>query len=64
MTSQAPDWTWTFWEAAPELAPGRCTLVVRATDSAGETQPASVRETWNVKGYNNNAWHRVAVRVE
>ena len=51
-------------KAVLELAAGPCTLVARATDSAGETQPATVRETWNVKGYNNNARHRVSVQVE
>ena len=57
-------WTWSFWEAALHVAPGCHTLTVRATDSAGETQPASLSATWNVKGYNNNAWHRVAIRAE
>lgn len=57
-------WTWSFWEAAVELDRGTHILVVRATDAAGVTQPAEVRETWNVKGYNNNAWHRVVVRAE
>ena len=64
ITAQAPDWTWGFWESALELAAGPCTLVVRATDTAGRMQPAALSETWNVKGYNNNAWHRVSVRVE
>lgn len=64
ITAQGPEWTWAFWEAVLELAAGPCTLVARATDSAGETQPATVRETWNVKGYNNNARHRVSVQVE
>jgi sulfite oxidase len=54
-------WTWTFWEASLELAPGTHTLVVRATDSAGTRQPVSAWETWNVKGYSNNAWHRVTI---
>jgi sulfite oxidase len=57
-------WTWTLWEAAVQLAPGAHTIVARATDAAGTVQPATLRETWNVKGYNNNAWHRVAVRAE
>jgi len=57
-------WTWSFWEAALHVTPGCHTLAVRATDSAGETQPASLSATWNVKGYNNNAWHRVAIRAE
>ena len=53
---------WSFWEAALQLSPGCHILAVRATDSAGETQPPSLSATWNVKGYNNNAWHRVAIR--
>lgn len=54
-------WTWTFWEAELELTPGQHTLIVRATDSAGATQPPNIRDAWNVKGYNNNAWHQVTV---
>jgi sulfite oxidase len=57
-------WTWTLWEVALELAQGPHTLVVRAADSGGVTQPATLRETWNVKGYSNNAWHRVTIRAE
>ncbi|HEX3234021.1 MAG TPA: sulfite oxidase [Gemmatimonadales bacterium] len=57
-------WTWSFWEAALQLAPGCHALAVRATDSGGETQPPTLSATWNVKGYNNNAWHRVEIRAE
>jgi sulfite oxidase len=57
-------WAWIFWEAEVDLAPGRHILAVRATDSSGATQPPSVTATWNVKGYSNNAWHRVAIRAE
>jgi sulfite oxidase len=57
-------WTWALWEAALDLAPGPRTLVVRAVDSAGTTQPATLEDTWNVRGYNNNAWHRVTVHAE
>jgi len=57
-------WSWVFWEATVDLAAGRHTLVVRATDSAGTTQPRELAEVWNVKGYNNNAWHRVAIHAE
>lgn len=57
-------WTWTFWEAAIELEPGSHALVARATDSAGTAQPPTVSATWNVKGYNNNAWHRVEILAE
>ncbi len=54
-------WSWTHWEASAVLPVGRHTLVVRTTDAAGHTQPAQLRDVWNVKGYLNNAWHRVPV---
>ena len=64
LTAEGPAWTWAFWQATVHLAPGRHTLAVRATDSAGTTQPATLDAAWNVRGYNNNAWHRVVVRAE
>ncbi|MFB6286134.1 MAG: molybdopterin-dependent oxidoreductase [Candidatus Bipolaricaulia bacterium] len=57
-------WAWVFWEADVELTPGQHELVVRAWDSAANTQPESVAPLWNFKGYMNNAWHRVRVSVE
>ena len=57
-------WTWSHWEAALELPPGEHTLAVRAADTAGHTQPQTLGETWNVKGYANNAWHRVTIHAE
>jgi len=56
-------WTWQLWSATVQLAPGRQTLIARATDSNGHSQPADVGATWNYKGYMNNAWHRVEVEV-
>jgi sulfite oxidase len=56
-------WTWSFWEVTLELEPGHHTLAARATDSTGATQPPTVSATWNVKGYNNNAWHRVTIHA-
>jgi sulfite oxidase len=64
IVAKGPAWTWSFWEATIDLRPGRHTLVVRAVDSAGTTQPATLDETWNVRGYNNNAWYRVTVTAE
>ncbi|MBI2294952.1 MAG: sulfite oxidase [Betaproteobacteria bacterium] len=50
---------WTFeWDAQP----GSCTLCVRATDSAGNVQPAE--QEWNSGGYGNNSVQRVDVIVE
>jgi sulfite oxidase len=57
-------WAWTFWEAEVELRPGAHSLMARAVGADGETQPPSPQETWNVKGYGNNAWYRVTLRAE
>lgn len=55
-------WTWTMWEARMELARGVHLLSARATDESG-VMPASVSDTWNVKGYGNNAWSRVEIEA-
>ena len=54
---------WTFWEIVLDLPAGERDLVVRAWDSAGQTQPARPDETWNFKGYLSASWHRVWVEV-
>lgn len=55
--------TWRQWRAEVTLPPGLHDLVVRAVDHDGRGQPAGLAEVWNVKGYANNAWHRVTVRA-
>lgn len=62
-TDCAP-YVWCFWEATVGLERGTHTLMVRAHDSAGSVQPDHPRDAWNVKGYMNNALHRVTVTVE
>jgi sulfite oxidase len=57
-------WTWCFWEVTLPLGSGIHQLLVRAWDSSGGTQPEDVKQVWNWKGYQNNAWHRVNVVVE
>jgi sulfite oxidase len=56
-------WSWCFWEVTLDLPRGDHEIAVRAWDAAGRTQPADVGALWNFKGYANNAWHRVHVRV-
>jgi sulfite oxidase len=56
----AAAWSWRPWSASIDVAAGAHELAVRAWDSAGQTQPATVAEVWNFKGYMNNAWFRVA----
>ncbi len=57
------EWSWTLWHAEVPLQPGSHTLIVRATDINGDSQPEAIEATWNVKGYANNAWHRVTIEV-
>ena len=64
IVEESTGWTWSLWEATVELPPGDQVIMARATDEEGNTQPPVVGDTWNVKGYNNNAWHRVVVRAE
>ncbi len=59
----ASPFTWTFWHAEVELSEGDHELVVRAVDSAGQSQPERPRDVWNFKGYLSAAWHRVRVTV-
>jgi sulfite oxidase len=60
---KARPWSWRFWAVTVDLAEGKHVLVARAWDSAGNSQPESPRQTWNFKGYMNNAWSRVTVTV-
>ncbi len=56
---EAAHWSWCFWEAELPAAAAGAEFVVRAWDSASNTQPESAASLWNFKGYMNNAWHRV-----
>jgi len=56
-------WAWVLWRASVVLDPGHQTLVARAWGLDGRCQPETLAEVWNVKGYANNAWHRVPVEV-
>ena len=61
---EGAEWTWTLWEAEVELKRGRHILVARAADGGEAAQPEHLAEAWNVKGYGNNAWHRVPIIVD
>ena len=56
--------TWTFWHAYAEMAPGEYELVVRAVDSSGQSQPERPESVWNCRGYLSTAWHRVRITAQ
>ena len=51
-----------LWSADLSITPRTRDLVVRATDSAGGSQPKRI--DWNMKGYLFNAWHRTPVAID
>ncbi len=59
-TSPLRDFCWVLWSADVALTATTTSLLVRATDSSGETQPQTM--PWNAKGYQYNAWHKVSVK--
>jgi sulfite oxidase len=58
LIGEAARGVWRLWQADIALERGEHELVVRAYDSVGRGMPATLTETWNTKGYMNNAWHR------
>lgn len=62
-------WAWTFWEAEVTVPnkmggcqkknQGKVEIISKATDAAYNVQPDSVKGIWNLRGINNNAWHRI-----
>jgi sulfane dehydrogenase subunit SoxC len=56
------EWAWREWTFLWEPSgPGEHVLCCRATDEAGNSQPAD--QAWNVGGYANNAVQRIPVTV-
>ena len=60
-------YAWTFWEAdfeIPESWEGKKVEVVcKATDAHYNVQPDNVKGIWNLRGINNNAWHRIRMPI-
>jgi sulfite oxidase len=56
-------WAWRRWGITIEVTPGPLALVARAWDSALATQPEDPSQLWNPKGYVNNSWARIGLRV-
>ncbi len=58
LRGRAKPGTWRLWRAELQATDERRDVVVRAWDSAANTQPEDVATVWNPRGYMNNAWHR------
>lgn len=58
---EGPPWVWRRWWYEWEAAPGRHTLLARATDATGRVQPLA--QPWNRGGFANNLVQLVDVVV-
>lgn len=61
LTGENQDYCWQLWKAKIDVQTATSELIVRATDSSGGFMPARV--PWNAKGYLQNSWYRLPVRV-
>jgi sulfite oxidase len=60
-------WAWTFWDCdveIPESSVGQqAEVICKATDASYNVQPDSIRGIWNLRGINNNSWHRLLLDI-
>jgi len=54
-------YVWRHWSITWSAAPGSYTLLTRATDAAGRTQP--VEGEWNLLGYCNNGIQKISLTI-
>lgn len=59
ITSPIRERCWVLWKADVKVSSSASELIVRATDSRGDTQPENAE--WNMKGYMFNGWYHVPV---
>ena len=59
LVSPTRDYCWVLWQATLPITPQTRSVCVRAADSTGQIQPREMVR--NLKGYQYNAWHRVAL---
>jgi sulfite oxidase len=50
-------WAWTIWKDEHVVSDNPC-FMCRAFDKSGKSQPDALDKKWNVRGLNNNTWHR------
>ena len=58
-------WAWTLWETSIPLPEecGKLEVCCKAVDTSYNVQPDHVAPLWNLRGFLNNAWHRIHITV-
>ena len=55
-------WAWTLWEYKVNIKEHKnLKIICKATDNSYNTQPEKLEYSWNLRGINNNSWHRVKI---
>ena len=59
-------WAWTFWELNIDSNNLNDDMIIicKATDSSYNTQPEKSEFAWNIRGLNNNSWHKINCKSE
>ena len=54
-------WAWTFWQTKfkKDDINSKMELYCKATDSSYNVQPEKLEYAWNIRGLNNNSWHKL-----
>jgi sulfite oxidase len=61
LTGRDVDYCWQLWTARVRVTADTKQLLVKAKDSVGDFMPG--RTAWNAKGYLQNSWYKVPIRV-
>jgi sulfite oxidase len=61
LSGEYSEFCWQLWTAQVEVAKTTKQLIVRATDSSGGFMP--YRVPWNAKGYLQNSWFKLPIKV-
>jgi len=62
LTGAEQDYCWRLWNAKIKVTESTTEVIARATDTKGGFMP--YRVPWNAKGYLQNSWYRVPVKVQ
>ena len=61
VTDGNSDFCWQLWKARVKVTSRTTSLLMRASDNTGGFMPQRV--AWNAKGYLQNSWYRLPIRV-
>ncbi len=62
LTGKDMDFCWQLWKARVKVTTDTRRLLVKATDTSGGFMPGRV--PWNAKGYLQNSWFKLPIKVE